>query len=363
MTRKKLLTVIVCIVASAAILAAIIYAVRYAIAYVRHPAVSHDDHVYDSNIVIDNKTPYEYDSEIANRNPYLYPISNSTLAQVQQYFGNEILREKDGYLYTVYSSPDNHLLYVFFIKAEDGTWMYDHCIRTSMVYFHDDLMQEIYEHDAPREILGDVLPEETISAEYAANAAQSAASYLSNIRYILGMPDIRHLVADGIYAQAYRMTVEGVYIGTQYIDFYVHHDGTGTLIYRRYNSSDMVNIKGIFEDITYELSAEETNSLVKVWVDNEFERLPCTHPYESTSISDGRIIYLEGIDGCKKYSNGETIYSWYYNMTHLHDQRVIYPELSTIKDAMVAMVESKGTEVRFNRTSEEEKLRSNQAAD
>ena len=80
MTRKKMLTVIVCIVASAAILAAIIYAVQYAIAYVRHPAVSHDDHVYDSNIVIDNKTPYEYDSEIANRNPYLYPISNTKIA-------------------------------------------------------------------------------------------------------------------------------------------------------------------------------------------------------------------------------------------------------------------------------------------
>ena len=356
MTRKKLVIIIVCAAISLALCIAGGY---YAILFIKHPAFTHDDYVYGNKIVIDNETLFEYDAELADLNPYLYPYPaiTGTLDKVQYYFGNKILREKDGYLYTVYSSPDNHLLYVFFSQSEDGSWMLDHDVRTSMVYIHDELMKEIYEHDAPSEILGDVLPEKTISAEYAASVSQNAATYLNNIRYILDIPDIRHLVADGIYAKAYRMTFEGVYHGVQYIDFYVNHNGTGTIIYRRYNSSEIVNIKGLFEDVTHELTAEETAGLVKVWEDQEFQRLPCTHPYEADSISDGYEIYLEGINGCNKYPSGETIYSWYYNMTHLHDDTVNYTELFTIRNALVAMVESKGTEVRFNKTWEEEKLR------
>ena len=369
MTRKKLLTVIVCIVAVAALLAAIIYAVQYAIAYVRHPAFSHDDYVYGSKIVIDNETPFEHDAEldIGDNAYYLNPFTASrSLEQILRLCGNKIIRQNDDMRYTVYSYTDNTLYYVFFSLGEEGTWQLDFSWKIDAAHSIDGEIyaEYVYEHDTPQAILGELLPENTISSVDAAQRAFWASTILHSIRYNLNLPDIRNLVADDTYAQAYRMTSSGLFPGLHYFDFYVHFDGTGTLIYRRYNSEEYSNIKEIFEDVTYSLTIDETAALVNVWNEQDFFRLPPTHPREATSMLDGTTIYLEGISGYyTEHDNKTKEYAFLYNMTHLHDPSVIYPELSTIKDAMVAMVESKGTEVRFNRTSEEEKLRSNQAAD
>ena len=196
---------------------------------------------------------------------------------------------------------------------------------------------------------------------------QWAENALYTIRCNLDLVDIRDIVANGTYAQAYRMTFMGLFHGVHYIDFYVHHDSTGTLIYKRYNSSESMYVKEIFEDIKYSLSKEEAASLLSVWEEQEFIRnFPSAHAHEEVtySIMDGYTTYLEGINRITTFEDTDDI-SIYgdYNMSRVHDHNLNFPEFWAIRDAMVAMVESKGTEVRFNRTSEEEKLRSNQAAD
>ena len=365
MTRKKLLTIIVCIVVAAALLAAIIYAVQYAIAYVRHPAFSYDDYVYGSKIVIDNETPFEYDGklDIGDNAYYLNPfVASRSLEQTLRLCGNKIIRQNDDMRYTVYSCTDNTLYYVFFSLSEEGAWQLDFSWKSDAAHSIDGEIyaEYVYEHDTPQAILGDLLPQKNISSADAAQRALIASTILHSIRYNLNLPDIRNLVADDIYAQAYRMTSCGLFSGLHYFDFYVHHDGTGTLIYSRYNSEEYSNIKEIFEDVTYTLTTEETAELVNVWTEHDYLRLPPTHPREASNMTDGTTIYLEGVSGYTCYDGSTKDYTFLYNMTHLHDQSVIYPELSAIKNAMVAMVESKGTEVRFNRTWDEEKLRSNQ---
>ena len=359
MTRKKLVIIIVCAAISLALCIAGGY---YAILFIKHPAFTHDDYVYGNKIVIDNETPFEYDAELADLNPYLYPYPaiTGTLDKVQYYFGNKILREKDGYLYTVYSSLDNHLLYVFFTQSEDGTWMLDHDIRTSMVYIHDEMMPEIYEYDAPRCILGDALPAKIIDSQTANARIEGAENSLYIIRYNLGLTDIRQLVAEGTYAQAYRLTVDTAFGGLHYIDFYVHHDGTGTLIYKRYYYESIIKPNPTFEDVTYTLSSQETSSLLGVWETQDFFSLSSTHMHEEYSISDGEYIYLEGINHVNKLEEAGTVLFYNYHISYIHDTRLNFPQFWAIRDAMVATVESKGTEVRFNRTWDEEELRANQ---
>ncbi|MBQ9079962.1 MAG: hypothetical protein IJY27_02710 [Clostridia bacterium] len=359
MTRKKLVIIIVCAVI---LLALCIAGGYYALSFIKHPAFTHDDYVYGNKLVIDNETPFEYDAELADRNPYPYPIIDSTLAQVQYYFGNKILREKDGYLYTVYSSPDNNLLYVFFTQSEDGTWMLDRAIRTSMVYIHDELMQEIYEHDAPQIILDGNWPTKTIDNQKANARIEGAANSLYTIRYNLGLTDIRQLVAEETYAQAYRLTVDVSFGGLHYIDFYVHHDGTGTLIYKRYYYESTIKPNPTFEDVTYTLSSQETSSLLRVWETQDFFSLPSTHMHEEVDslIMDGEYIYLEGINYVTKFEKSGTVSIYDYHMSRVHDTRINFPQFWAIYNAMIAMVESKGTEVRFNMTHQEEELRVNQ---
>ena len=363
MTRKKLVIIVVC---AAILLALCIAGGYYAILFIKHPAFTHDDYVYGNKIVIDNETPFEYDAALATEhrlyNDYYRPIDTLELAQSE--FGNKIMREKDGKLYTVYSGEDNHLYYLFFEKDENGIWTIYNYRHTSVAFMAGSLLEYIYEYDTPQAILGDVWPEQTIDIDEATQRLQCAENELYTIRYNFDLVDIRDIVADGTYAQAYRMTVEGMFDGVHYIDFYVHHDGTGTLIYKRYNSEGYVYIKGVFEDVKYSLSKEETASLLGVWETQDFFSLPSTHIYEEVDIIilDGEYIYLEGINDVTTFKNIDDISIYQdYHMCRVHDTRLNFPQFWTIRDAMVAMVESKGTEVRFNMTHQEEELRKNQS--
>ena len=363
MTRKKLFIILIC---SAMLLTLCIAGGYYAILFMKHPAFTHDDYVYGNKLVIDNETPFEYDAELATEHrlytDYYRPIDTLELAQAE--FGNKIMRERDGKLYTVYSDEDNHLYYLFFKKDENGAWtIYDSC-STSVAFMAEPLLEYIYEYDTPQAILGDIWPETTITPEESARRVQWANNALYTIRHNLDLVDIRDIVTDGTYAQAYRMTFEGIFHGVHYIDFYVHHDGTGTLIYKRYNSEESINAKEVFEDVRYSLSKEETTSLLGVWDAQDFFRsFPAVHDYEEVnySIMDGYTTYLEGINYVTTFEDTDDI-SIYgdYHMSRVHDHSLNFTEFWAIRDAMVAMVESKGTEVRFNRTWEEEELRANQ---
>ena len=364
MTRRKLFIILIC---SAMLLTLCIAGGYYAILFMKHPAFTHDDYVYGNKLVIDNETPFEYDAELATEHrlytDYYRPIDTLELAQAE--FGNKIMRERDGKLYTVYSDEDNHLFYLFFKKDENGAWtIYDSC-RTSVAFMAEPLLEYVYEYDTPQAILGDVWPEQTIDIDEATQRVQCAENALYTIRHNLDLVDIRDIVANGTYAQAYRMTFEGIFHGVHYIDFYVHHDGTGTLIYKRYNSEESINAKELFEDVKYSLSKQETASLLDVWEAQDFfDSVPAVPAYEEVNyfMMDGYMTYLEGINHVTTFKNTDDISIYLdYHMSRVHDHRLVFPKFWAIRDAMVATVESKGTEVRFNRTWEEEELRASQS--
>lgn len=330
---------------------------------VTHPAFSRADYVYGNRMVVDNETPFEYDAALAVSDGigpvgltyWFDPLA--TWEQVRDVCGNKILREKDGRLYTVYSAGGNRLQYVFFEKDPDGRWalytegLYD-TVHSFVGYGLDEY---IYEQDSPAAILGDAVPSETISAERALDYVKYAEHTLYNARCNTNTPDIRQLLEDGTATQAYRMTIEGIFHGLYMFDFYVHENGAGTLHYRRYNGESVV-IKGIFDDVSYPLTKQETEALLSVFTEQQFFNLPIIHPYESTYIMDGYYIYLEGIERMHTFSDGSYDFSSYH-MVRIHDHSIDYPQLTAIYDALIALVESKGTEVRINAYYEEEKLR------
>ena len=329
-----------------------------------HPAFTHDDYVYGRRMVIDNETPFEYDAALAVSDGigpvgltyWFDPLA--TWEQVRDECGNKILREKNGRLYTIYSAGGNRLQYVFFEKDSDGKWalytegLYD-TVHSFVGYGLDEY---IFEQDSPAAILGDALPSETISAERALDYAKYAEQALYNARRNTNTPDIRELLENGTASQAYRMTIEGIFHGVYMFDFYVHENGTGTLRYRRYDAEGATYIKDVFDDVFYSLTETETASLSAVFTEQQFFELPIVHPYESTYLMDGYYIYLEGADGMHTFSGGSHDFSSYH-MVRIHDHSLIYPQLTAIHDALIAMVESRGTEVRFNYRHEEEQLR------
>ena len=329
-----------------------------------HPAYSHADYVWGNRMVIDNETPFEYDADLAvfdgigpvGLTYWFDPLA--TWEQVRDECGNKILREKDGRLYTVYSAGGNRLQYVFFEKDSDGQWalytegLYD-TVHSFVGY---GLNEYIYEQDCPAAILGDAAPSETISAERALDYAKYAEHALYNARRNTNTLDIRQLLEDGTATQAYRMTIEGLFHGLYMFDFYVHENGTGTLHYRRYNAESAVFIKSVFDDVSYPLTERETATLLSFFTEQHFFDLPIVHPYESTHIMDGYSIYLEGIEEMRTISGSSHDFSSYH-MVCIHDHSIDYPQLTAIREALIDLVKSKGTEVRINACAEEEQLR------
>ena len=329
-----------------------------------HPAFSHDDYVYGRRMVIDNETPFEYDAALAvsdgigpvGLTDWFDPLA--TWEQVRDACGNKILREKDGRLYTVYSAGGNRLHYVFFERDPDGAWalytegMYD-TVHSFVGYGLDEY---IYEQDSPAAILGDALPSETISTEQALRYAEYAEHALYHARRNTNTPDIRQVLEDGTATHAYRMTIEGIFHGVYMFDFYIHESGTGTLRYRRYRAEGASYIKEVMEDVSYPLTEADAASLAAVFAEQQFFDLPAVHPYESTYLMDGYYIYLEGVEGMHTFSGDSRDFSSYH-MVQIHDHSLDYPQLTAIHDALIAMVEAKGTEVRINTCVEEETLR------
>ena len=348
MKRRITLTVfVVLLVAVAALLG------NALLSCVAHPAFSHADYVYGNRMVIDNETPFEYDAALAvsdgigpvGLTDWLDPLA--TWEQVRDACGNKILREKDGRLYTVYSTGGNRLQYVFFERDPDGAWalytegMYD-TVHSFVGYGLDEY---IYEQDSPAAILGDALPSETISTEQALRYAEYAEQALYHARRNTSTPDIRQILEDGTATQAYRMTIEGLFHGVYMFDFYIHESGTGTLRYQRYRAEGAFYIKEVMEDVSYSLTEAEAASLAAVFAEQQFFDLPTVHPYESTYLMDGYYIYLEGVKGMHTFSGGSRDFSSYH-MVQIHDHSLHYPQLTAIHDAIVALVESKGGAVR-----------------
>lgn len=329
-----------------------------------HPAYTHADYVWGNRMVIDNETPFVYDAALAVSDGsggvglITFGEAIATWEQVRDKCGNKILREKDGRLYTVYSAGDNRLQYVFFEKESDGRWaLYTEGLYDTVHSFSECGLDEyIYEQDCPTAILGDAVPNETISADRALDYAKYAEQALYNARSNTNTPDIRQLLEDRTATQAYRMTIEGLFHGLYMFDFYVYENGTGMLHYRRYRAETSAYVKDAFDDIRFPLTEQETADLLTVFTEQHFFDLPIVHPYESPYIMDGYYIYMEGIERVHTFSDDSHDFSSYH-MVCLHDHSIDYPQLTAIRNALIELVRSKGTEVRINACAEEEKLR------
>ena len=369
--RITLIVITVVLVISAALLGNMI------LSRITHPAFTHADYVYGDRMVIDNETPFEYDESLIS--PYdraswlatsedgeYYAIwydlvlEVSTWKKTQAILGNKILREKNGIYYTVYSGYDNQVVYVIFEPNERGT------LILSEFVFHDSVHQVVdywtelfYEQDHPKAILGDRRPPpETITVADALDKAEGFQNDLYSLRYNLQIDTLQELMLQEEIAQTYRMTINTAFDGIYLFDFYVYTDGTGSLIYRRYNSEEGLYNKGLFNYVTYLITQEETDSLLSVWQEADFFQLSPVHPHDTALIMDGQHIYLEGMDDIWQVEEEGVIF-WNYHMIGLRDCNLIYPEFYAIHDALIALVEAKGTEVRFNYRHEEEELRKN----
>ena len=329
-----------------------------------HPAFTHNDYVFGQRMVIDNETPFEYDAALAlpdrDRGIGLVTYGDPTFTweHIRDRYGNKILREKDGHRYTVYSAEDNNLYYVFFNQDENGNWglctegLYD-TVHSAEGEFWDEY---VYEWDLPAAILGDAVPRDTICAEDAMIKLEDFQNDLYAIRYNLKIDDLQTVMLRDEIAQAYRMTIDTMSDGVYLFEFHIYTDNTGALTYRRYNSETGLTNKGLFDDVTYPLTQTETEALLSVWTEADFFNLSPVHPYDTASFLDGQYIYLEGMADLWRIGE-DGVFFYNYHMIGLRDQTLIYPELFSIHDTLIALVEEKGTEVKFNFRSEEEKLR------
>lgn len=358
MKRKILINTAVILLIVAATLAG-----NALLSLTEHPAYSHADYVWGNRMVIDNETPFEYDENaniLGDRGiglvTYFDPISDWETERNR--YGNKILREKDGRRYTVYSAEDNRLYYVFFEKNSEDKWVTHTLGVYDTVHSTEGLDQYVYEYDLPSAILGDAVPSRTISAEDALDKLENFQNDLYAVRYNLQIDDLRDVMFRNGIAQAYRMTMDTMSDGVYLFEFLIFTDGTGSLCYQRYNSETGLTNKGLFDDVAYSLTATETEALLSVWINADFFNLSPVHPYDTALFMDGQQLFLEGMDDLWRVGDaGVSFYN--YHMIGLRDDSLIYPEFFSIHDALIALVEEKGTEVKFNFRSEEEKLREN----
>ena len=187
--------------------------------------------------------------------------------------------------------------------------------------------------------------------------ADSFSNDLHNIRYYMEISDIRDICKEQEVVSVYRYTHDGAFSGISIIEFRELADGTGSLSYTRYNCESYLIIKGVFEDVTFDLTAEETSTFLQCVEENKFYEQTTIHPEESDTILDGAIQYLEG-DHADKLDRLGVVLSNYRLLCYRSEGLFFdYPAFTNIAEKMIDMVESKGCEVRFNYCGDEEALR------
>ena len=189
--------------------------------------------------------------------------------------------------------------------------------------------------------------------------ADSFSNSLHNIRYYMEISDIRDICKEQEVVSVYRYTHDGAFSGISVIEFREFTDGTGSLSYIRYNCESYLIIKGIFEDVTFDLTAEETSAFLQCIEENRFYEQTTIHPEESryNNIMDGATQYLEGDHGDRLERLNVTLSN--YHLLCLRAAELFdYPAFTNVAEKMIEMVESKGCEVRFNYCGDEEALRS-----
>ena len=178
---------------------------------------------------------------------------------------------------------------------------------------------------------------------------------LYDLRYNLEIADIRDIGREENVVSVYRYTRNGAFEGISIIEFREYTDGTGNIAYIRYNSNSFIIVNGIFENVSFDLTVEETRSFLQCIEEHNFNKTPTIHPYDTNDLTDGVYQYLEG-ENCSISEKYDCAFS-NYHLLFLRNSNLDHPAFNNIVDKMIELLESKGCQVRFNVIQEEEELR------
>ena len=293
------------------------------------------DFVKGDEIVIDNETPFVYDENTVKTAPVKTPYGTEErhvddlcgiwndgkedvpYSKISSYFGNKIVRHsvedgKDTY-YTVYSLPDNQIVYVFLVM-KDGILYLDPEHTINVVNRPLDIREEemiaeyVYEQDLPSAIIGDKLPADCYLDYYEPEEIERR----NNLRWefygedcsragIPTDPFTSDFYCD-LYAQGRHKEVDGairciqnvsfdteegdpededytVHHGAYFYDIYVFTDGTGILFFTHFNT-DVYPRYAVWQREEIKLSAVEVaklQSLLDIW---DLDNIPTWNPEE-----------------------------------------------------------------------------------
>ena len=277
--------------------------------------------------IIDNTTPYTYTEPaqstvtINDSDWELYEyaftcmLEGRCLESIAEHFGESFVRyqkDKERY-YTVYSLPDNKILYVF-LKKKNGHYIVDSLDYASTL---EDVIFKgrLPEQDLPSAIIGDRLPAKNTLAYYseekiAEKNAQVWEGYEDFIRRVsLSAFTGRDPAGQETNALIRCMhsvsfdTVGGEYGDTGYhgrytYDVYLYKDGTGSLYFYHHRDPGQaeIEIDELIQKEIISLTTEEVAALCSLMEETHFAAHPTWNPEELLGM-DGSYTRVYATDG------------------------------------------------------------------
>ena len=271
------------------------------------------DYVQGDAIVIDNTTPFVYtENPPGSTAPYLILsiIRGEDMwsySDFAAYYGAKIIRhyvmEDTDYYYTVYSLPDNSLAYIWMQPDEKGILRISHpfnewCLADARNLYTD---MPVFEYDRPPAILGDRMPlscqkESYTFEEIAKNTEHQwqmysdrcSAAGLETYFNIKHAPDVRTFYRCMQSVAFDEKSADGLYV----YDLIQYRDGTAALRFRHLYDHQYPQYT-LEQDTTIPLTAEETETILHVFEEEDFENIPTWNPEEYTGF-DGETTFVHG---------------------------------------------------------------------
>lgn len=275
---------------------------------------------------IDNTTLYVYTAPIQETvtidgldwDLYEYAFScmleGRCLESIAEHFGSSFVRyQKDEKrYYTVYSLPDNKILYVF-LEKKNGHYMVDNLDFASTL---EDVIFEgrLPDQDLPSAIIGDRLPAKNTLAYYSEEEIAEKNQwewdgYEDFIRRV-SLSAFTGYNPSGREANALIRCMQSVsfdtvsgdgstgYHGRYTYDVYLYDDGTGSLYF--YHHRDLgrveVEIDELIQQEAFSLTTEEVASLISLVEKTDFAEHPTWNPEELFGM-DGSYTRIYATDG------------------------------------------------------------------
>lgn len=242
-------------------------------------------------------------------------LEGRCLESIAEYFGSSFVRyQKDEKrYYTVYSLPDNKILYVF-LEKKNGHYIVDSLDFASTL---EDVIFKgrLPEQDLPSAIIGDRLPAKNTLAYYseeeiAEKNQQAWEGYEDFIRRV-SLSAFTGCDPSGREANALIRCMQSVsfdtvggedgyigYHGRYTYDVYLYDDGTGSLYFYHHRDPGRVEVEvdELLQQESFPLTAEEVASFIRLMEETDFARHPTWNPEELFGM-DGSYTRIYATDG------------------------------------------------------------------